>query len=150
MSTSPWASTVALPTTSTMRIATTSLPRVTYPDCGIIAAAFPTMNVSTAEDGTACCRLNVGDATTTRRILCDQGMRVYSVQFDGTRITGRFPQLTNLTSLQTLSLARNRLTGSLPIDLPQLRRLTTLILSQNNLNGTLGPLGSMNLRRDGG
>lgn len=52
-------------------------------------------------------------------------------------LTGTIPDMTGLSSLSSLSLARNQLSGSIQIPLSTLTVLVSMTLNENNLTGSL-------------
>lgn len=60
-------------------------------------------------------------------------------------IFGSLPNLTNIVSMENVSLSNNYFTGPIPSDYIQLPRLKTLELQQNYLNGDIPPLNQSTL-----
>jgi hypothetical protein len=66
------------------------------------------------------------------------GDRVTGVNVEGFGLRGIIPiQMANLTALQNLNLAKNKLNGNILPELSQLEELESLILSSNELSGVL-------------
>ncbi|KAH9736665.1 Receptor-like protein 47 [Citrus sinensis] len=63
---------------------------------------------------------------------------VYAVLSDNS-LNGSIPRFSNASSsaLDTLDLSGNRLRGSIPVSVFELKKLTSLLLSSNNLHGTV-------------
>ncbi len=77
-------------------------------------------------------------------IICDSG-NVVAVTLNDNALSGTLPsELSNLTSLGSLSLYSNQLSGAIPASLGTLTSLTNLSLSGNLLNGSIpSQLGSL-------
>lgn len=70
----------------------------------------------------------------------DDNGRVASVNLSANRLAGTIPpQLGDLRSLRSLNFLNNALTGQLPEELSNLERLEFLLLSSNDLTGTIPP-----------
>lgn len=70
----------------------------------------------------------------------DDNGRVASVDLSANRLAGTIPpQLGDLRSLRSLNFLNNALTGQLPEELSNLERLEFLLLSSNDLTGTIPP-----------
>ncbi|WKA04189.1 hypothetical protein VitviT2T_022246 [Vitis vinifera] len=64
---------------------------------------------------------------------------VNSIDLSDNNISGKLPELRNLSRLGTLNLSRNHLTGNIPEDVGSLSQLETLDLSRNQLSGLIPP-----------
>ncbi|OEL19792.1 putative LRR receptor-like serine/threonine-protein kinase [Dichanthelium oligosanthes] len=75
---------------------------------------------------------------TWNSVICDNNNNVVQVSLAGNRITGSIPEeFGNLSSLTSLDLEDNLLIGEIPASLGNLSKLQLLILSQNNFNGPI-------------
>jgi Leucine-rich repeat (LRR) protein len=61
--------------------------------------------------------------------------RLQILSLQNNTLQGRIPALANCSKLTELLLGNNKLTGQIPVDLPQ--RLENLDLTSNNLTGTI-------------
>ncbi|KAL6325069.1 hypothetical protein AAG906_022277 [Vitis piasezkii] len=64
---------------------------------------------------------------------------VNSIDLSDNNISGKLPELRNLSRLGTLNLSINHLTGNIPEDVGSLSQLETLDLSRNQLSGLIPP-----------
>ena len=68
--------------------------------------------------------------------------RVTGIDLSNKNISGTIPDLSKLSSLQTLNLGNNKLTGNMP-DLTELTSLTTLSLANNLISGPISDVASL-------
>ncbi|WKA04216.1 hypothetical protein VitviT2T_022273 [Vitis vinifera] len=64
---------------------------------------------------------------------------VNSIDLSDNNLSGKLPELRNLSRLGTLNLSINHLTGNIPEDIGSLSQLETLDLSRNQLSGPIPP-----------
>ncbi|XP_031274429.1 receptor-like protein 7 [Pistacia vera] len=64
---------------------------------------------------------------------------IYVIDLSCNNLTGKIPQIGNLTRIVTLNLSHNKLTGSIPKTFSNLKKIQSLDLSYNNLNGNIPP-----------
>ena len=68
---------------------------------------------------------------------------LHTLQLWGNGLSGPIPDLSGLTELTTLSLSSNQLTGSIPASLGSLTKLTTVYLWGNELSGPIPDLSGL-------
>ncbi|KAJ0043777.1 hypothetical protein Pint_17289 [Pistacia integerrima] len=64
---------------------------------------------------------------------------IYVIDLSCNNLTGKIPQIGNLTRIVTLNLSHNKLTGSITKTFSNLKKIESLDLSYNNLNGNIPP-----------
>ncbi|XP_078148859.1 leucine-rich repeat receptor protein kinase HPCA1-like [Carex rostrata] len=72
--------------------------------------------------------------------LFSSNMSLKHIIFDHNNFTGPLPNTMNLTTLETLQLNNNKLSGSIPTSITNLRNLSVLNLANNTLTGNIPDL----------